>query len=97
MLPAGILDQIERGIVRGRVISLPAIAEDSDPLGRAPGEYLWDDPDGWNYGEFLRSRHRETSPMMWAALYQQRLAPEEAITSRPHGSSLTTKPRLPRR
>ena len=26
---------------------------------------------------FLRARQRETSPMMWAALYQQRPAPEE--------------------
>jgi predicted phage terminase large subunit-like protein len=72
-----VLDQIKRGIVRGRVISLPAIAEENDPLGRTTGEYLWDDPEGWNYGEFLRARQRETSPMMWAALYQQRPAPEE--------------------
>jgi hypothetical protein len=49
----------------------------ANPLGREPGEYLWDEPDGWNYGEFLRARQRETSPMMWAALYQQRPAPEE--------------------
>ena len=30
-----------------------------------------------SYGAFLRARQRETSPMMWAALYQQRPAPEE--------------------
>ncbi len=72
-----VLDQIAKGVVRGRVISLPAIAEADDPLGRKPGEYLWDDPGGYNYGEFLRARQRETSPMMWAALYQQRPAPEE--------------------
>jgi hypothetical protein len=29
------------------------------------------------YGAFLRARQRETSPMMWSALYQQRPAPEE--------------------
>jgi predicted phage terminase large subunit-like protein len=46
-------------------------------LGRNPGEYLWDEPNGYNYGAFLRARQRETSPMMWAALYQQRPAPEE--------------------
>jgi len=46
-------------------------------LGRAPGELLWDEPDGYNYGAFLRARMRETSPMMWSALYQQRPAPEE--------------------
>jgi predicted phage terminase large subunit-like protein len=54
-----------------------AIAEGNDPLGRAPGEFLWDEPQGYNYAAFLKARERETSPMMWAALYQQRPAPEE--------------------
>jgi predicted phage terminase large subunit-like protein len=72
-----VLDQIERGIVRGKVISIPAIAETGDALGREPGEYLWDDPSGYDYGSFLRARQRESSPMMWAALYQQRPAPED--------------------
>ena len=72
-----VLEQIERKEIKGRVISIPAIAEANDPLGREPGEYLWDDPDGYNYGAFLRARQKETSPMMWAALYQQRPAPEE--------------------
>jgi hypothetical protein len=72
-----VLEQIKQGVVRGRVISIPAIAEADDVLGRKPGEYLWDDPDGYNYGEFLRARQRESIPMMWSALYQQRPAPEE--------------------
>jgi predicted phage terminase large subunit-like protein len=73
-----VLDQINRGVVRGRIISIPAIAESAaDPLGRRPGDYLWDDPAGYNYADFLRQRQRETSPMMWSALYQQRPAPEE--------------------
>lgn len=72
-----VLEQIEREEIKGRVISFPAIAEESDPLGRKLGEYLWDEPGGYNYGAFLRARQRETSPMMWAALYQQRPAPEE--------------------
>jgi predicted phage terminase large subunit-like protein len=72
-----VLEQSERGEIKGRVISFPAIAEAGDTLGRKPGEYLWDEPDGYNYGAFLRARQRETSPMMWAALYQQRPAPEE--------------------
>jgi hypothetical protein len=70
-----LLEQIEREEVTGHVISFPAIAEARDPLGRKPGEYLWDEPGGYNYGAFLRARQRETSPMMWAALYQQRPAP----------------------
>jgi predicted phage terminase large subunit-like protein len=72
-----VLGQIEQGIVRGHVVVIPAKAEANDLLGRAPGEYLWDDPKGYNYGQFLRARERETSPMMWSALYQQRPAPEE--------------------
>jgi hypothetical protein len=73
-----ILEQIKQGVVRGRVISIPAIAESNDDvLGRKPGEYLWDDPEGYDYAAFLRSRQREASPMMWSALYQQRPAPEE--------------------
>ena len=57
-----VLEQIKQGVVRGRVISIPAIAEADDVLGRKPGEYLWDDPDGYNYGEFLRARQREIHP-----------------------------------
>jgi hypothetical protein len=36
-----VLEQIERKQIRGRVISIPAIAEADDPLGREPGELLW--------------------------------------------------------
>src|ERR1041385_1334815 len=73
-----VMEQIDKGTIKGRVISIPAIAEgNDDALGRKPGEYLWDEPEGYNYAAFLRSRQRETSPMMWAALFQQRPAPEE--------------------
>lgn len=69
--------RIKSGLVRGKIIDIPAIAEANDALGRRPGEYLWDDPEGYNYGSFLRARQREVSPMTWSALYQQRPAPEE--------------------
>lgn len=69
--------QIEAGHVRGKVIDIPAIAGEADAVGRQPGEYLWDEPGGYNYGRFLRDRQRETSPMMWAALFQQKPAPED--------------------
>jgi hypothetical protein len=59
------------------MISISAIAEADDPLGREPGELLCDEPEGYNYGAFLKARQRETSPMMWSALYQQRPAPEK--------------------
>jgi hypothetical protein len=32
-----VLEQIDKGIVRGRIISLPAIAEENDVLGASPG------------------------------------------------------------
>lgn len=71
------LQQIEAGIIKAKVLSLPAIAGDDDPLGRRHGEYLWDDPGGYNYAGYLRARQVETSPMMWSALFQQEPAPEQ--------------------
>lgn len=59
------------------VISLPALAEGGDdPLGREPGEPLWDD-DGYGYGDQLRDLAKSTPARTWSALYQQRPAPEE--------------------
>jgi predicted phage terminase large subunit-like protein len=58
------------------VLSLPAEAEENDALGRQPGEFLWDDPTGYNYGDFLRHEKKTQTPRNWNALYQQRPAPE---------------------
>jgi predicted phage terminase large subunit-like protein len=58
-------------------LSLPAEAGLDDPLGRAPGEMLWDDPTGYNYGAFLRIKKAESSPRTWASLYQQNPIPDE--------------------
>lgn len=71
------LEQVERGIIKARVVSIPAIAGPDDILGRKEGEYLWDEPRGYDYGKYLRQRQREESPMMWSALYQQAPAPED--------------------
>ena len=80
-----VIEQIEAGTVRGKVITLPAKADSGDdPLGREPGEYLWDEPNGYNYGGFLRAREKETSPMMWSALYQQQPAPEDGDYFKSH-------------
>jgi len=69
----------ESGIIRCRdgqdweVICLPAKAERSDdPLGRAPGEYLW--PEWFDLQHWAQF---ERNPRTWSALYQQRPAPEE--------------------
>lgn len=54
-----------------KIICLPAIAEDDDPLGRAPGEPLWaDGPDKFDL-EFLKEQ-RSLDPLAFAALYQGR-------------------------
>lgn len=50
-----------------KIIRLPALAEEDDPLGREPGEALWEE----DYGkEFLLSQQR-LDPLGFAALYQQ--------------------------
>ena len=55
------------------VICLPAKAERADdPLGRAPGEYLW--PEWFGRDHWTQF---ERKPRTWASLYQQRPAPEE--------------------
>ncbi|MFO1126467.1 MAG: phage terminase large subunit [Methylocystis sp.] len=66
-----LIEKIEAGNIRGRIIDISAIAGDDDILGREPGEYLWDDDSDYAYGQFLRDRQREVSPMMWSALFQQ--------------------------
>ena len=64
-----------------RVVSIPAIAEDDDALGRAPGQYLWEDSPDYAYGAELRKVYAEyqTAGAMrdWQALYQQHPRPAE--------------------
>lgn len=50
-----------------KIIRLPAIAEDDDPLGRQRGEALW--PERYDL-DFLESQQR-LDPLGFAALYQQ--------------------------
>jgi predicted phage terminase large subunit-like protein len=59
-----------------RVVSLPAIAEANDQLGRKPGEPLWSDG-SYGYGEQIQEIRKTTPPRTWSALYQQRPAPED--------------------
>ena len=54
-----------------RVLTLPMEAEDNDPLGRLPGERLWAT---WFTEDMVTEAKRD--PRVWAALYQQRPAPE---------------------
>lgn len=56
-----------------RIIDLPALAIDNDPMGRKPGEPLW--PERFDQ-EYLESM-RELDPKGFSALYQGRPSPEE--------------------
>ena len=48
--------------------ALPALAEDPDPLGRAPGEPLW--PEVYTHEHLLRVKSSRTN-YYWRAMYQQ--------------------------
>lgn len=56
------------------VVSLPALAEANDPLGRKPHEALWPE---WFSAETLMGERALQGERNWAALYQQRPSPEE--------------------
>jgi len=67
-------EEIHRAIDRWEEVIFPAVAEENDPLGRAPGEPLW--PERWPLWRLKRKR-RAKGPWVWAALYQQRPSPSE--------------------
>ena len=56
-----------------RVLSLPAIAEDMDPMGRKPGEALWPE----RYGMDFLNEIKRLNPKGFSALYQGRPTPED--------------------
>ena len=58
---------------RWRIINLPALAEDDDPLGRQRGEALW--PSAYS-AEALQETARLLGPYEFGALYQGRPRPE---------------------
>lgn len=61
------------------VVTLPALAEAGDALGREIGEPLWPQ----RFGVEELKPYREMSPRWWAAMYQQRpLVSEGAIAKR---------------
>lgn len=67
-----LLEDAAQGGEPWEVISLPALAEDADPLGRAPGEPLW--PEWFTKQQFTEAQR---DARRWSALYQQRPVPEE--------------------
>ena len=75
-LAGALLAEMEAGGDQWEVLSLPAIAEDDDVLGRDPGEALW--PEMYDE-DTLAATKRATGGYFWAALYQQRPAPAEGF------------------
>jgi predicted phage terminase large subunit-like protein len=73
-LAGRLLADMQAGGDKWDVISLPALAEENDPLGRSPGTPLWPE---WEDDEALARKRRAVGPRDWSALYQQRPAPEE--------------------
>lgn len=57
-----------------RIIRLPGLAEEDDPLGRKPGEALWPEArrDGSRYDEAYHLGNQRRDPLGFAALTQQR-------------------------
>ena len=57
-----------------KIIRLPGLAEEDDPLGRKPGEALWPEPrrDGTKYDEEYHRANQRRDPLGFAALTQQR-------------------------
>jgi predicted phage terminase large subunit-like protein len=73
-LAGRILAEAKTSDEQWHVLSLPAESEPDDPLGRQPGDWLWDDEYG--YARFLAREKATQLPRNWSALYQQRPAPE---------------------
>lgn len=69
-----LLTEAENGGEQWEVVSLPALAEEDDPLGRKPGEALC--PARYDEESLLRIRNNRTA-QSWASLYQQRPIPTE--------------------
>lgn len=63
---------IKEGSLPWQVIKLPAIAEDNDALGRAPGEPLAPYPPINKGKAWAEETKRVSGSRVWAALYQQR-------------------------
>src|SRR5690606_13671556 len=85
-----LLEESKQGGDQWEVISLPALADENDPLGREPGEELWPERqievDGEletigfgqeNLNQTRAAYYAGGYPWMWEALYQQK--PPEVI------------------
>jgi predicted phage terminase large subunit-like protein len=67
-LTGRIMEQARQTGQRWRVVKFPAIAEETDALGRAPGEALW--PDVYSQARLEEVKKNRTN-YYWQAMYQQ--------------------------
>jgi predicted phage terminase large subunit-like protein len=56
---------------RWKLLSLPALAEANDPLGREINEPLWADDPKYNYPAFIAEQKRALPARMFVSLFQQ--------------------------
>ena len=68
--------EMANGGEQWRIVSLPAIAEENDPMGRKPGEALC--PARYPI-EALNKIKRAIGSYFWSALYRQNPQPEEGV------------------
>lgn len=73
-LAGRLLAEEKLGADKWKVISLPAIAEPDDQLGREIGEALWPE---WEDVDHLARKRASVGEREWASLFQQRPAPLE--------------------
>jgi hypothetical protein len=69
------------------VLSLPAVAEEDDPLGRDEGQPLWPD---WFDADYLARLREQLGERAFASLYQQRPTPAVGAVFPGHGSTGAT-------
>ena len=81
---------------RIKIINLPAIADEDDDLGRAPGEALWPDgPDNFDI-DFLEEQRALLGPLNFEALYQGRPTLVDGILFRRENIQLYNPADLPK-
>lgn len=79
-LAGQLLEQARDGGEHWDVVSLPALAEENDLIGRQPGQALW--PERYNEEDFARIK-KTIGSYAFSALYQQRPSPREGGMFRP--------------
>jgi len=81
---------------RIKIINLPALAEEDDPLGRAVGEALWPDgPDTFDL-DFLDQQRALLGPLNFEALYQGHPTLEDGILFRRESIQMYNPSDLPK-